>query len=378
MSVIEIINKLYNTSTATREELNYLLDNLTKKDKEYLIEKSHEIALNNYGNNVYIRGLIEFTNYCIRDCKYCGIRKSNNKADRYRLSIEQILECAELGDKLGYKTFVLQGGEDPYFTDEIMVEIIKKIKGKYPYNAITLSLGERSYESYERMFKAGADRYLLRHETASKELYESLHPNSSFENRRKCLENLKKIGYQIGAGFMVGLPKQTNNDLVNDLLYLKELNPHMCGIGPFIPHKDTPLYNENSGTLEKTITMLALVRLMLPKVLLPATTALGSIDPLGREKGLKAGGNVVMPNLSPTNVRQKYLLYDGKICTGDEAAECRACIEKRINKAGFKLNISRGDSLVLSEEEINNINKNIKIEKIVKENLDNISLVKKG
>ena len=378
MSVIEIINKLYNTSTATREELNYLLDNLTKKDKEYLIEKSHEIALNNYGNNVYIRGHIEFTNYCIRDCKYCGIRKSNNKADRYRLSIEQILESAELGDKLGYKTFVLQGGEDPYFTDEIMVEIIKKIKGKYPYNAITLSLGERSYESYERMFKAGADRYLLRHETASKELYESLHPNSSFENRRKCLENLKKIGYQIGAGFMVGLPKQTNNDLVNDLLYLKELNPHMCGIGPFIPHKDTPLYNENCGTLEKTITMLALVRLMLPKVLLPATTALGSIDPLGREKGLKAGGNVVMPNLSPTNVREKYLLYDGKICTGDEAAECRACIEKRINKAGFKLNISRGDSLVLSEEEINNINKNIKIEKIIKENLDNISLVKKG
>ena len=378
MGVIEIIDKLYNTNTATREELNYLLDNLTIRDKEYLIEKSHEIALNNYGNNVYIRGLIEFTNYCSRDCKYCGIRKSNNKADRYRLSIEQILECAELGEKLGYKTFVLQGGEDPYFTDEIMVEIIKKIKEKYPYNAITLSLGERSYESYERMFKAGADRYLLRHETASKELYESLHPNSSFENRRMCLENLKKIGYQIGAGFMVGLPNQTNNDLVNDLLYLKELNPHMCGIGPFIPHQDTPLYNEKCGTLEKTTTMLALVRLMLPKVLLPATTALGSIDPLGREKGLKAGGNVVMPNLSPTNVREKYSLYDGKICTGDEAAECRACIEKRINKAGFKLNISRGDSLVLSEEEINNINQNIKIEKIIKENLDNISLVKKG
>lgn len=378
MSVIEIIDKLYNTNTATREELNYLLDNLTEKDKKYLIEKSHEIALNNYGNNVYIRGLIEFTNYCIRDCKYCGIRKSNNKADRYRLSIEQILECAELGDKLGYKTFVLQGGEDLYFTDEIMVDIIKKIKEKYPYNAITLSLGERSYKSYERMFKAGADRYLLRHETASKELYESLHPNSSFKNRRMCLENLKKIGYQIGAGFMVGLPNQTNNDLVNDLLYLKELNPHMCGIGPFIPHQDTPLYNEKGGTLEKTTTMLALVRLMLPKVLLPATTALGSIDPLGREKGLKAGGNVVMPNLSPTNVREKYSLYDGKICTGDEAAECRACIEKRINKAGFKLNISRGDSLVLSEEEINNINQNIKIEKIIKENLDNISLVKKG
>ena len=376
MRVIEIIDKLYNTTTATREELNYLLDNLKEKDKEYLVEKSHEIALNNYGNKVYIRGLIEFTNYCVRDCKYCGIRKSNNKADRYRLSIDEILECAEIGDKLGYKTFVLQGGEDPYFTDEIMVEIIKKIKEKHPNNAITLSLGERSYESYEKMFNAGADRYLLRHETASKKLYESLHPNSSFENRRKSLDNLKKIGYQIGAGFMIGLPNQTNNDLVNDLLYLKKLNPHMCGIGPFIPHQDTPLCNEKGGTLEQTTTMLALIRLMLPRVLLPATTALGSIDSLGREKGLKAGGNVVMPNLSPTNVREKYSLYDGKICTGDEAAECRACIERRINRAGFKLDINRGDSLVLSQEELNKINKSIKIEKNNKIKLDNINLSK--
>lgn len=376
MRVIEIIDKLYNTTTATREELNYLLDNLKEKDKEYLVEKSHEIALNNYGNKVYIRGLIEFTNYCVRDCKYCGIRKSNNKADRYRLSIDEILECAEIGDTLGYKTFVLQGGEDPYFTDEIMVEIIKKIKEKHPNNAITLSLGERSYESYEKMFNAGADRYLLRHETASKKLYESLHPNSSFENRRKSLDNLKKIGYQIGAGFMIGLPNQTNNDLVNDLLYLKKLNPHMCGIGPFIPHQDTPLCNEKGGTLEQTTTMLALIRLMLPRVLLPATTALGSIDSLGREKGLKAGGNVVMPNLSPTNVREKYSLYDGKICTGDEAAECRACIERRINRAGFKLDINRGDSLVLSQEELNKINKSIKIEKNNKIKLDNINLSK--
>lgn len=376
MRVIEIIDKLYNTTTATREELNYLLDNLKEKDKEYLVEKSHEIALNNYGNKVYIRGLIEFTNYCVRDCKYCGIRKSNNKADRYRLSIDEILECAEIGDTLGYKTFVLQGGEDPYFTDEIMVEIIKKIKEKHPNNAITLSLGERSYESYEKMFNAGADRYLLRHETASKKLYESLHPNSSFENRRKSLDNLKKIGYQIGSGFMIGLPNQTNNDLVNDLLYLKKLNPHMCGIGPFIPHQDTPLCNEKGGTLEQTTTMLALIRLMLPRVLLPATTALGSIDSLGREKGLKAGGNVVMPNLSPTNVREKYSLYDGKICTGDEAAECRACIERRINRAGFKLDINRGDSLVLSQEELNKINKSIKIEKNNKIKLDNINLSK--
>ena len=372
MQVRNIIDKLYNTTNASREELLFLLDNLSEENKEYLIEKSHEVALKNYGNNIYIRGLIEFTNHCIRDCRYCGIRKSNDKADRYRLTLEEILECADIGDRLGYKTYVLQGGEDPYFTDEKMVEIIKKIKERYPNNAITLSLGERSYESYEKMFNAGADRYLLRHETANKKLYESLHPNSTFENRIQCLRNLKKIGYQVGAGFMVGLPNQNNSDLVDDLMFLKELNPHMCGIGPFIPHKDTPFANEKGGTIEKTTTMLALIRLMLPKILLPATTALGSIDPLGREKGLKAGGNVVMPNLSPTSVREKYSLYDGKICTGDEAAECRVCIEGRINNAGFNLEITRGDSLVLSDKEREKINNNL-INNEIK--LDNIFLI---
>ena len=256
-----------------------------------------------------------------------------------------------------------------------MVEIIKKIKEKYPGNAITLSLGERSYKSYKMMFNAGADRYLLRHETASKDLYESLHPNGSFENRIQCLKNLKEIGYQVGAGFMVGLPNQSNKNLIDDLIFLKELNPHMCGIGPFIPHKDTPLANEKGGTLEKTITMLALVRLMLPKILLPATTALGSVDPLGREKGLKAGANVVMPNLSPTNVREKYSLYDGKICTGDEAAECRVCIERRINAAGFNLEITRGDSLALSNTEKENINSKLVDNKNNRVKLDNIVLI---
>ena len=375
MQVRNIIDKLYNTTNASREELLFLLDNLSEENKEYLIEKSHEVALKNYGNNVYIRGLIEFTNYCIRDCKYCGIRKSNGKAERYRLTIDEILECADIGDKLGYRTYVLQGGEDPYFTDEKMVEIIKKIKEKYPNNAITLSLGERSYKSYELMFNAGADRYLLRHETATKELYDSLHPNGSFENRRQCLRNLKEIGYQIGAGFMVGLPNQNNSNLIDDLMFLKELDPHMCGIGPFIPHKDTPLANEESGTLEKTTTMLALIRLMLPKILLPATTALGSIDSLGREKGLKAGGNVVMPNLSPTSVREKYSLYNGKICTGDEAAECRECIERRINNAGFKLEITRGDSLVLSDKEREKINNKLVDKKNNGVKLDNILFI---
>lgn len=350
MNIKHIINKLYYENNATKEELIYVLDKINKEEKEYLLKKSDKLRTRYYDNKVYMRGLIEFTNYCVRNCKYCGIRSENSKADRYRLSLEEILECAAIGNRLGYKTFVLQGGEDPYFTDERMVEIIQDIKEKYPENAITLSIGERSYESYKRMFEAGADRYLLRHETATKKLYESLHPNASYENRVQCLYNLKEIGYEVGAGFMIGLPNQSNEDLVNDLLFIKKLDPHMCGIGPFIPQKDTPLRNEVGGTVEKTVIMLALLRLMVPKAMLPATTALGSIDPLGREKGLKAGANVVMPNLSPKQVRDKYALYDGKICTGDEAAECRNCIERRINLAGYEVEIGRGDSVIKKEQ----------------------------
>lgn len=350
MQVKSIIDKLYESNNASGEELLFLLDNLNEDDKIYLVQKAHETRMKTYGDKVYMRGLIEFTNFCKKDCIYCGIRRSNKDADRYRLTMEDIMECVDIGDRLGYKTYVLQGGEDDYFTDERMIEIIRAIKDKFPNNAITLSLGERSYESYKKMYEAGADRYLLRHETATKELYESLHPGASFEERRECLRNLKEIGYQVGAGFMVGLPNQKNSDLVNDLLFVKEFEPHMCGIGPFIPHKDTPLKEEKGGTLEMTTTMLALIRLLLPNVLLPSTTALGSIDPVGREKGLKAGGNVVMPNLSPTSVREKYSLYDGKICTGDEAAECRKCIEGRINKAGFRVEITRGDNVAWAKE----------------------------
>lgn len=341
----DLIDKLALTNDLSSEELLYILDNLDEESKKYLIEKAHKTRMKVYGDKVYIRGLIEFTNYCSMNCVYCGIRAENKNADRYRLTLEEILECTDLGNELGYKTFVLQGGEDPYYTDEKLVEIIKAIKKRHPKSAITISLGERSYESYKKLYDAGADRYLLRHETATKELYDRFHPGATFENRRQCLYNLKEIGYQIGAGFMVGLPGQENKDLVNDLRFIKELNPHMCGLGPFIPHKDTVLNDYKAGTLEKTITMLALVRLLVPNILLPATTALGSINPLGRELGIKAGANVVMPNLSPRRVREKYSLYDGKICTGDEAAECRHCIENRIKNVGFQLDITRGDNI---------------------------------
>lgn len=345
MKIKNIIDKLYEEHNATREELLYILDNITDEECEYLREKANDIRMQNYGNKVYMRGLIEFTNYCKRDCMYCGIRKSNKNADRYRLTFDEIIQCADIGDKLGYKTYVLQGGEDAYFTDEKMIEIIKEIKKRHPSNAITLSLGERSYESYKKLFEAGADRYLLRHETATKELYQKLHPGASYDERMECLRNLKEIGYQVGAGFMVGLPGQTNEDLVNDLMFVKEFEPDMCGIGPFIPQSETPLGNEKGGTLDQTVILLSLIRLLLPHVLLPASTALGSVDPLGREKGIKAGGNVVMPNLSPTEVRDKYALYDGKICTGDEAAECRMCIEGRMRRFGYEVEVNRGDNV---------------------------------
>jgi biotin synthase len=341
-----IIDKLYLQNNLESQELLALLNNMTVEDKSYLIEKAHDTRMKSYGDKVFMRGLIEFTNYCKRNCRYCGIRAGNKLADRYRLSLEEIMEACTEGYELGYRTFVLQGGEDDFYTDEKIVEIVKTIKHKYIDCAITLSVGEKSYETYKKYYDAGADRYLMRHETASKELYERLHPGMSFENRIQCLKDLTEIGYQVGAGCMVGLPGQSNEDYVRDLMFLKELEPHMVGIGPFIPHKDTPLAVESGGTVETTEIMLAITRLLLPMVLLPATTALGSIDPMGREKGIKAGANVVMPNLSPTSVRKKYAIYDGKICTGDEAAECRMCIEGRIKRAGFSIDMSRGDNII--------------------------------
>ncbi|MCR8744443.1 [FeFe] hydrogenase H-cluster radical SAM maturase HydE [Romboutsia lituseburensis] len=345
MNVKDIINKLYEENSASKKELLYLLDNINEGEIDYLISKAHDTRMKYYSNKVYLRGLIELTSFCKKDCLYCGLRRSNKNAQRYRLDMDDVLECVRKGDKLGYKTFVLQGGEDAYYSDEIMIKIIKAIKREFPENAITLSLGERSYESYKNLFEAGADRYLLRHESASKELYESIHPGEPFEERFNCLSNLKEIGYQAGAGFMVGIPNQTNEDLVNDLIFVKKFEPAMCGIGPFIPHKDTPLKEYNHGSLEKTVICLAIVRLLLPKVLLPATTALSSIDKNGRNAGLKAGGNVIMPNLSPMSVRKKYSLYNDKAYILDEDAEYRKLIEEKVKEAGFEVEVNRGDNI---------------------------------
>ncbi|SKA75602.1 iron-only hydrogenase maturation protein HydE [Caloramator quimbayensis] len=341
----EIIDKLHEKNYLNEEEMLYLLNNIDEENKKYLSEKALEVRTMYYGKKVYLRGLIEFTNYCRNDCMYCGIRASNKNAKRYRLSIDEILNTCRKGYELGFRTFVLQGGEDTYFSNDIMVDIIKRIKNDFPSCAVTLSIGEKSFDSYKKYFDAGADRYLLRHETASKKLYQSLHPNMSFENRIECLYNLKKIGYQVGAGFMIGLPNQTNEDFVKDLMFLKELEPHMVGIGPFIPHKDTPLSGEKAGDLNTTTTLLSIIRLLLPKVLLPSTTALGTINPKGRELGLLSGANVVMPNLSPIEVRDKYSLYDGKICTGEEAAECLVCLKNRIESVGFEVDMGRGDNV---------------------------------
>lgn len=343
-----LIDKLKEERTLTKEEWIRLISGRTPELSKYLFSLARKERHIHYGHEIYIRGLIEFTNYCRNDCLYCGIRKSNSHAVRYRLSEEDILSCCRSGYGLGFRTFVLQGGEDAFYTDEKIVRLVGSIKKQYPDCAVTLSIGEKSYDSYMRYFEAGADRYLLRHETSSAAHYSMLHPSSlTVSARKECLWNLKKIGYQVGTGFMVGSPYQTAEHLAEDMLFIRELNPQMVGIGPFIAHHDTPFKDQASGTLELTLFMLGLLRLMLPKVLLPATTALGTIDPNGRELGILSGANVVMPNLSPSGVRKNYSLYDNKICTGDEAAECRNSLKRRMEAIGYRIATARGDSLNL-------------------------------
>lgn len=339
------IDRIQLTRKITVEELRAILECQDQEIISYLYEKARQVAQSVFEKNIYIRGLIEFTNICKNDCYYCGIRKSNKHVQRYRLTKESILECCEKGYALGFRTFVLQGGEDAYFSDERMCDLIRSIREKYPDCAITISIGEREKKSYACLKEAGADRFLLRHETADPQHYEKLHPKSqTLSHRIQCLFDLKELGYQVGCGFMVGSPGQSVETIWQDIQLILKLQPQMVGIGPFIPQHDTPFLEEKAGTLEDTLRLLAILRLVHPTVLLPATTALGTIHPEGRELGILAGANVVMPNLSPVENRKQYQLYDNKICMDAEAAEGLEELKKRIEKIGYEVVVDRGDA----------------------------------
>lgn len=339
-----LIDKLHETHSLELEEWERLISDYTKEDLEYATELARDITIREFGKIIYFRGIIEFSNFCKCDCYYCGIRKSNKNCQRYRLTEEDILECCHEGYENGFRTFVLQGGEDGWFTDERMCALVKSIKENYPDCAVTLSLGERSFESYKLLKEAGADRYLLRHETADKKHFEELHPeNQQMKTRLQCLRDLKELGYQTGCGIMVGTPGQTAKVIAKDMKFMEEFQPQMIGIGPFIPHKDTPFRDEKKGSTKLTIFLLALCRIMLPKVLLPSTTALGTVDADGRKQGVLAGCNVVMPNLSPTSVRKKYMLYDEKAGTDISAAEGITLLKQQMDEIGYEVVAGRGD-----------------------------------
>ena len=342
--LLELMEKLIEEHGLTSEEYEYLIANRSPQAAEYLASEADRVRREIYGDAVYIRGLIEISNICKNDCFYCGIRKSNAECDRYRLTKEEILECCKEGYDLGFRTFVLQGGEDAFFTDEWLEELISDIKALHPDCAVTLSLGERSKESYKRLYEAGADRYLLRHETADELHYGRLHPKElTWKNRMRCLQDLKDIGYQVGCGFMVGSPYQTSAHLAKDLKFIEEFVPDMCGIGPFIPHKSTPFAEKEAGSVDLTCYLLSVIRLMKPNILLPATTALGSLAEDGREKGILAGANVVMPNLSPASVRAKYMLYNNKVSEGAESAQSKKMLEERMASIGYRVVTDKGD-----------------------------------
>lgn len=339
-----LVDKLCERRSLSVDEYERLIAGRTPELAEELARRAVAERKRVWGTKVFVRGLIEVSSHCVNDCYYCGIRRSNRQAARYRLSPERILACAEEGYGLGFRTFVLQGGEDPWFSDERLCDIVASIRSAHPDCAVTLSMGERSRASYQALHDAGAERYLLRHETANPLHYRRLHPpEMSFERRMRCLEDLRDIGYAVGIGFMVGSPYQTPHDLAMDLKLVEEFGPQMCGIGPFVAHHATPFASQESGSLELTCYLLSIIRLISPGILLPATTALGSIHPQGREKGIMSGANVVMPNLSPVDVRKDYELYDGKICTGEEAAECRGCLAARMRSIGYEIVVDRGD-----------------------------------
>lgn len=341
---ILLIDKLKKEHHLSFEEWYQVIDGCCQETLEYVSKLARKQTQKVYGNRIFIRGLIEISNYCKNNCYYCGIRCGNSNAQRFRLGKDEILECCETGYALGFRTFVLQGGEDPVQDDDFIIDVVRSIRMKYPDCAITLSIGEKEKESYEAFFKAGANRYLLRHETADEEHYSKLHPkNMSMQHRMDCLRKLKQIGYQTGAGMMIGSPGQTTKHLCKDMMFLEELQPEMVGMGPFIPHKDTRFADEGHGSVDMTIYLLALTRLLLPNALIPATTALATVSEDGRMRGINAGANVVMPNLSPLNTREKYNLYDNKAITGGESAERIALLKQELQKNGYEVVIDRGD-----------------------------------
>jgi len=343
--MMRLIDRLERERSLSVDEYEYLIGNRTAESAELLRSRAEAVRRSVYGNAVYVRGLIEISSFCRNDCLYCGLRRSNKCAERYRLTKNEILECCEEGNRLGFRTFVMQGGEDMYFSDEVVEDVVREIKNRFPGCAVTLSLGERTRESYQRLFNAGADRYLLRHETADAAHYARLHPREmSYEKRMECLRNLHDIGYQTGCGIMVASPGQTVRHLAQDMKFIETFRPEMCGVGPFIPHHATPFKEERAGTVEETCFLLSVIRLIHPGVLLPATTALGSIDPVGREKGILSGANVVMPNLSPASVRKKYELYNGKLATGAESAQNLMELRERMRKIGYEVVMDRGDA----------------------------------
>ena len=344
-NIKNLIDRLASEHRLEREGYLTLIREAGAEEREYLATLARAEREKHYGRDVYIRGLIEISNICKNDCYYCGIRASNKNCDRYRLTEDEILECCDEGYALGFRTFVMQGGEDGHFTDEVIESVLTKIKSRYPDCAVTLSLGERTRESYRRLKEAGADRYLLRHETATESHYGKLHPPSlTWKNRMRCLRDLRDLGYQVGCGFMVGSPYQTDEMLADELVFIERFKPDMCGIGPFIPHKDTDFRDKPHGSVGLTCMLLSCIRLIHPTVLLPATTALGSLEQDGRERGILSGANVVMPNLSPSSVRKKYMLYDNKLSDGAESAQAKASLEERINSIGYRIAVSRGDA----------------------------------
>ncbi len=343
-----LIEKLEQNHTLSKSEFISLLSIENSHLHEYLAFLAQRTAENYYHHKIYIRGLIEFSNYCKNDCYYCGIRKSNEQVLRYRLSDGQILDSCQKGYKLGFRTFVLQSGEDVTYSQKHLCQLIFEIKKQFPDCAVTLSLGEKSKDEYTAYFKSGASRYLLRQETVDPNLFALLKPSElSVEKRIQCIKDLKTIGYQTGCGFMVGAPYQTIENIAEDLLFIHEIQPEMIGIGPFIPHKDTPFKNKTQGTLELTLYLLGILRLIVPNALIPATTALNTIDKKGYQKGILYGANVIMPNLSPVQVRNLYSLYNNKNHSGTESAEGLALLKESINNLGYEIVVNKGDCVPL-------------------------------